>query len=124
MPEYVLNRKYALRSLNGHIINFEKGVPVWVPPEVEKEALQIGAAPVDGPKDILDPELADEPGITADERKIKILAAFAKLIARNERGDFSGQGLPNVKTLEKLTGLTISSKERDTLWQELKQGDE
>lgn len=124
MPEYVLNRKYALRSLNGHIISFEKGVPVWVPPEVEKEALHIGAVPVDGPKDILDPEEELAPVMSAGERKDKIFAAFKALEARNERGDFTGQGLPNLTVLEKTVGFEIHSKERDTLWAEHRQGDE
>ena len=124
MPEYVLNRKYALRSINGHIINFEKGVPVWVPPVVEKEALLIGATPVDGPKDILNPEDEIKPEMPADERKEKILGVFEKLIKRNERGDFSGQGLPNLKVVEKMAGFIVSAKERDALWLGMKQGDE
>ena len=43
MPDFVLNRNYALRSLTGHSINFVKGKPCYVPPAVVKEAVAIGA---------------------------------------------------------------------------------
>lgn len=124
MPEYVLNRTYALRSLAGRVINFEKGVPAWVPPECEKEALQIGATPVDGPKDILDPEAAPVVELTPDERRAKIFAAFKLLEARNERGDFTAQGVPNTKVLNALVGFEVLTKERDAEWVTYKQGDE
>jgi hypothetical protein len=124
VPLYVLNRTYVLRSLNGHTINFTKGEPVWVPPVVEKEALHIGAVPVDGPKDLLDPEVEPEVVLQAGERKEKILAAFVALEKRNERGDFTGQGLPSAKALEQMTGLKVETKERDAMWLAYKQGDE
>lgn len=124
MPDYVLNRNYTLRTLAGRIINFNKGEPTWVTPECEKDALAIGAEPVDGPKNILGDEEVPEPELTAEERREAILKAYAVLEARNERGDFTGQGLPNTKALEVLTKFNVPTKERDALWLEYKQGDE
>lgn len=116
MPEYVLNRNYALNSLAGRVVNFVKGVPVWVTPEVEKEALMIGAVPVDGPKDILDPEAVAEPEMTADERALLISEAIAMLEKRQARGDFTAQGAPSAKVLDGILGFEVLSKERDTAW--------
>ena len=120
MPLYVLNRNYALMSLSGRGVNFQKGVPVWVTPEAEKEALAIGAQPADGPKDILDPEVPVKPELSAEERTAAIYAAFKELETRQLREDFTAQGVPNTKAVEKLTTFDITSKERDDAWSEYK----
>lgn len=117
MPEYVLNRNYTLASLAGRVISFKKGEPVWVPPEVEKEALMIGATPVDGHKDILDPEVEAPKPLEAGERLEAINKAYATMKARDVRGDFTAQGVPSTKVLEKLVGFEVASKERDETWQ-------
>lgn len=122
MSEFVLNRNYTLRSLHGRIVNFEKGVPVWVPPQVEKEALQIGALPVDGQKDILDAEEVVARELTAEERKAQIIAAFETIAHREDRADYTGQGMPNLEVLKVLTSFTVNSKERDAVWKEYKSG--
>ena len=124
MPLYVLNRNYTLRSTYGRIVNFVKGEPVWVVPEVEKEALTIGAQPTDGPKDVLDPEILPDPPLSPDEREAKYFAAFKKLETRNERGDFSGQGLPALKIVQSLVGFQVDVRERDTMWRKYKKLDE
>lgn len=123
MPEYVLNRTHALASIHGRVINFEKNVPVWVPPECEKEALQIGAEPVDGPKDILPPEKEEAPVLSGEERKAKIFDAFKLLESRHERGDFTAQGVPANKALDRILGFNIENKERDAMWREYKTGE-
>ncbi len=120
MPDYVLNRTYTHRSTLGHIINFVKGQPVWVPQALEREVVQFGAEPVDGPKlDVLDPEKKALPLAPAgDERKAQILAVFAQLEARNQRGDFTGQGRPNLSILKELLGFEVITRERDDVWEE------
>ena len=37
------------------------------------------------------------------------------------REDFNGQGLPNVKALEKITGFLPTAKERTTEWQKYRE---
>ncbi|WP_143541572.1 hypothetical protein [Rhodoferax fermentans] len=120
MPDYVLNRTYTHRSTLGHIVNFVKGMPTWVPPALEKEVTALGAEPVDGPKqDVLDP---DKPALplapSGQERAAQVLAVFAQLEARNERGDFTGSGRPNLSILKELLGYEVIGKERDELWEE------
>lgn len=120
MPDYVLNRTYTHRSTLGHIVNFVKGQPVWVPPALEREVTQFGAEPVDGPKlDVIDPDNKALPLAPAgDERKAQILAVYAQLEARNQRGDFTGQGRPNLTIMKELLGFEVITRERDEVWEE------
>jgi hypothetical protein len=123
MPEYVLNRTYTHRSTHGHIVNFVKGQPVFVPPILEREVAQFGAEPVDGERvDLLsdmDEKKAPEAPTGADRRAI-LLAAFEQLEKRNQRGDFTGQGRPNLSILKDLVGFEVSTRERDETWEEMK----
>jgi hypothetical protein len=120
MPDYVLNRTYTHRSTLGHIVNFVKGQPVWVPPALEREVTQFGADPVEGTKlDILDPDAKQLPLAPAgDERKNQILAVYAQLEARNQRGDFTGQGRPNLAIMKELLGFEVITRERDDIWED------
>lgn len=119
MPDYVLNRTHTHRSTHGHIINFFKGQPVYVPPVCEREVVVFGAEPVDGEKiDVLDdqtPAYTEEPG--GAEREAQILAAFSLLEERNQRGDFTGQGRPHPVAIKELTGIKVDARERDMLWE-------
>ena len=119
MPEYVLNRTITHRSVHGHIINFVKGQPVWVPPILEREVTQFGAEPVSGDRvDLLDDLPVAEHEPAGEDRRKLLLSAYAQLEARNARGDFTGQGRPNQKALEKLVGFEIGVRERDEIWEE------
>lgn len=120
MPEYVLNRNYTHRSTLGHIVNFVKGQPVYVPPVLEREVAMFGAEPVDGVKpDVLGDEAPALPVAPAGtERKAQILVAFKQLEARNQRGDFTGQGRPNLAVLKDLLGFEVITRERDEVWEE------
>jgi hypothetical protein len=116
VPDFVLHRDYALRSMSGHMINFKKGDPTWVPNECVKEAVAIGAAPVDGPVEVLDPEVHASIVPEGQERKDLIFAAFEDMEAKNEREEWTASGMPTSKALEKILGFEVDSKERNTLW--------
>ncbi len=116
MPDFVLNRDYPLRSMSGHMINFTKGNPTWVPPACVKEAVAIGAQPVDGPVEVLDPEVVESIVPEGVERKDLIFAAFEDLEAKNEREEWTASGMPTSKALEKTLGFEVDSKERNALW--------
>ena len=119
MPEYVLGRNYTHRSVHGHIINFVKGQPTYVPPILERELTQLGAEPVDGDKvDLIDDLPAAPVAPAGEDRKAILLAAFEQLEARNARGDFTGQGRPNLNTLKELVGFEVITRERDAIWEE------
>ena len=115
MSEFILNRDYRLISKTGHSIQFVKGDPVFVPPECKQEVIAIGAQPVDGDTTVL----AEEETIvefTREERDEQLIKAFKLLQERNERGDFTGQGVPAIPALKKLIEFTPEKKEVEALW--------
>lgn len=120
MPKYTLHRDYTYRSTLG-VISFEEGVPTHVPPHMEKEIVGIGGVRADGDNpDILEqaPKLPDVP--VGDDREAEIKAAFDLLIERNDSNDFTGQGVPTVKAVEKIVGFDVDRKELVELWAAIK----
>lgn len=119
MPEFVLNRDYTHRSLHGHVINFIKGAPTWVPPVCVREVTAFGADPVDGQRADLLPEDKGAPELPpgGDDRTALIHAGFDTLVARNQRGDFAANGRPSTKVLKELLGFEVTAQERDELWE-------
>lgn len=117
MSEFVLNRNYTHRSLSGHIINFVKDVPVYVPPVCRKEVTMLGAVSMDEAIDVLDAETSKKPELTPDERREALIKAFKFLQERNHRGDFTGQGAPSVTALKKvIEDFKVDKKEVEELW--------
>lgn len=124
MPEYVLNRNYTLRTLTGHSVRFEKGVPTFVPKLIEREAQMIGAERVDGDApDMLDPEKPEVVPMAPDVRVEQIRTAFELLVERNEPGDFTGAGVPSVKAVERIVGFDVDRKEVGEIWASYKAGE-
>lgn len=120
MPQMILNRDHLHRSING-VIQFSKGEPVGVPPNMVKEVLQIGGELVDGVAPSLTPEEPKAPVIPeGGDRRDQIMAAFALIVDRNDSGDFTGSGRPSVKAVEKLTGFDVEPKEVSDAWDEFK----
>lgn len=116
MPEFVLHRNYSMRSLMGHIIDFKKGQPTYVPPICAREAAALGAECVDGKVDLLGPESIAPTPLSFDERHDSILAAFQLIEGRAQRGDFSGAGIPKASAMEKLLGFEMEPKELAPMW--------
>lgn len=123
MTDFVLKRNYIHRSLTGHIINFEKDVPVYVPPVCHKEVVAIGAIPDDDSEiSPLDDEKDAPVELTPDERRDKLIDAFGTLESRANRTDFTGQGLPAVAAVKRLVEFDVTKIEIETLWRELHDG--
>lgn len=121
MPEFVLNRNYTLRTTAGHVVNFIKGNPTWVPPVITKEAVAIGAESLDAKVDVLEPEQEPKPELSLDEREQLIMLAFETLLEKNERESFTAQGIPTEKALKAATGLDVLTKERQDLWMKFRE---
>ena len=118
MSEFVLHRNHTHRSTSGHILNFVKDVPLYVPPVCRKEVVMFGAVPLDEPVELLDPEKEQKPEVLPDDRREALIKAFKFLEARNARGDFSGQGSPSVAALKKIIDdFDIDKKEVEEVWQ-------
>lgn len=118
MPKMVLNREYTLASLAGRVINFHKGIPVHVPPECVREALQVGAEGADEKLDVLTPEVPVADPLTLDERKEMIKVAFYEMVQKNDRTAFTAQGIPAIPALVSIVGFDVAGKERDEAWTE------
>ena len=117
MSEFVLNRNYTHRSTSGHIINFIKNEPVYVPPVCRKEVTMLGAVSMDETIDVLGEETLKKPELTPDERREALVKAFKFLQERNHRGDFTGQGAPSVAALKKIIeDFEVDKKEVEELW--------
>lgn len=123
MPQMTLNRNYTLRTRLGHCITFKRGKPTHVPPMVVKQAIEIGAQPLD--QSILDEiEKADEP-MRRDEaqnpelREKRIREELTAMRARNLREYFTASGTPSLKHLSMLVGFEVDKHERDRIWHEL-----
>lgn len=123
MPHYVLNRNYTHRSIHGHSVGFEKGVPVWVPPgPIEREVTAIGAEIVDGEKiDLVPADQKPKEQLTAEEIELLMREAFVQLSTKNDAADFTGAGIPTVKAMEKIVGENLTAKMIADLWQKVRE---
>ena len=119
MPEFTLNRNHLLISKLGHSVQFVKGEKVFVPPPLKPEAIAIGAVPADGNTDVLEDE-KEVVALTEEERAEQLIAAFKLLKERNERGDFTGQGIPAIPALAKIVDFKPEKKEVEALWEKFR----
>lgn len=119
MPQYTLNRTHTLRTTSG-IVSFTKGVPTHVPPHMVRDAVNIGAEPADGQRpEMLEPEFVDTTP-QGDDRDEAIYEAFKTLVAKNESNDFTGQGVPTVKAVEREAKFDVERGEVNALWAKFK----
>lgn len=116
MPTFTLHRDHLLRTTKGHTIRFLKDQPTYVPPICVADAVSIGAQAANAQDGDIIPEEQVEVVLTQQERLAKINEAFTVMVKRQERNDFTGNGLPNAKKLEALVGFDVHSKERDSAW--------
>lgn len=118
MAFFTLHRDYRLISALGHSIQFKKDEPVYVPPALHKDVQAIGAVPVEGDvESILGEEKEVKPEVAQEERHRQLLDAFKVLQDRNQRGDFTGQGIPSVKALKTIiTDFEPAKAEVENLW--------
>lgn len=118
MAFFTLHRDYRLISALGHSIQFKKDEPVYVPPALHKDVQAIGAVPVEGDvESILGEEKEVKPEVAQEERHRQLLDAFKLLQDRNQRGDFTGQGIPSLKALKTIiTDFEPAKAEVENLW--------
>lgn len=111
---FTLNRN-AILSDGGHIIEFVKDKPVYVPPMLHKQALELGATPS---QKLAEPEPPKTPAAPTnpDDYEKAVFEAFEVLSKRNKRGDFTSGGEPNVSAVKDVLGWAIDANERDELW--------
>ena len=118
MAMFTLHRDYRFISAVGHSIQFVKDEPVYVPPALHRDVQAFGAVPTEeGVESVLGEEAAAPPEVPLEERHRQLLDAFKLLQDRNERGDFTGQGVPSIQALKKvITDFAPEKKEVENLW--------
>jgi len=120
--KFVLHRDKVVASTLGYAIEFKKGVPVEVPPRMYREVIAVGAIP----EEEVDLDAKVEGAAPTDplKRRADIIAAIELIVQKAEREDFTAAGLPHPKAVSKITGYTISAKERDEAWQEINKSED
>lgn len=120
LPKLVLNRDHVLTTTKGHSIAFKKGEPTHVPASCYQDAIAIGAQPADGsdPNVIEDRKADNKAPSDPAERNPLILAAIEKIVAGNERKDFTAAGSPTVRAVERELGFDVDAREVAAMWQE------
>lgn len=123
MPEFKLNRNYVFSSKFGHVINFIKGEPTYVPPILVKDVVAIGAECLDGEVDVLGEESLPVQ-LSYDEVRAKLFEVFKTMVVKNDPEDFTAQGVPKVGVIETRLGLKFTKSELISAWQAFRSGEE
>jgi hypothetical protein len=120
MAEFILNRTFTLRTTNG-VISFTKGEPTLVPPLMERDVVAVGGVRADGADvDMEEAQTPAKPIVSGIERQDDIFAAFGLICEKNDSKDFTGQGVPTVKAVEKIVNFDVDRAELVEAWNEYK----
>jgi len=95
MPMMKSHYPAVVDTRKGHSITAEADVPVWIPPEIVREAQAAGlretgeaAPPIEAPAETKDNDESDEFDVALDQAIIRILT-------RKDESDFKKDGTPN-----------------------------
>lgn len=115
--EFTLNRDHTVSSTTGHTIKFVKDEPTYVPREMRSAVMAIGAIAVKDAKDVIVEEVKKgaEPE-TEDERDALVFKAFATMMKRSKRGDFTAAGTPHAGALKDVLGFAVDAAVIKDLW--------
>lgn len=115
---YVANRNVLVETKYGHMIRFEKDVPLYVPPIAREAALAVGVLPVNGELPVVEEsEKPVEPIGPARVRAVK--AAVQKIVERNDTDDFTGGGIPKEAAVLKAAGFRVARREINEAYKKL-----
>ncbi len=114
-----MNRDILHVSTMGRSVEFKKGVPIHVPPKMVKEIIALGGTVSEEQDQVEVKAVLAEIQKDADDAEARAPAineAIRAMVERNQRGDMTAGGRPNLNVLAKLTGFTVSSQELEPLW--------
>lgn len=111
---FVLQRNRTVATLRGHVIEFKKGEPTYVPPDCYNEVIAVGAVPEE---ELAEPE-APAGGEPTDPvaRRSALFDAFDAIVLRNNSSDFTAGGVPGAKAVTAVLGWSPDNKERTDAW--------
>jgi hypothetical protein len=119
--EMVMNRNFTVRSTLGHMITFEKGVPMPVPELMVRACGEHGATRVDGDDVFAPPPEAprQKQAVDPGERLADVRAAIERIIERNDVNDFTAGNSPKTPAVSKEVGYKVDYTEVTRAWQQL-----
>lgn len=119
----VANRNVRVASLTGHIIIFERNKPIQVPAEMIPDCMAVGVIPADiDDTTSFSPEEPVIPAVPRGvEREEQLRNAINAMRERNERGDFTGAGRPDLRVLGSLVGFKPDRHEVENLWAKMRE---
>jgi hypothetical protein len=117
-----LNRDHVHVSKRGISIRFAKDVPTFVPPYLVTEVVGLGGTVSETDQSTVDAEMkvVKQAETDAEGRSPAIEAAIRTMIERNQRGDFTAGGKPNLNVLSKMVGYTVNADELDAPWRKVR----
>lgn len=119
--KFVMNRSRNVSGF-GHSVDFVKGEPTHVPPELYRDVLAAGGVP----EEEFDPDPPKKSGPQEPSdpfaREAALFDAFEVLALANKRGSFTAGGLPHHKALKDLLGWEVPNAERDAAWAKFVKG--
>lgn len=121
MIKMVCPRDYTLRTLHGHVIHFEAGVPTPVPESAYQEALAKNILPVKAPDGETAAFEMASAEITGSLRDALIFDAIRVIVTRNHTEDFTGGGVPKAAVIAAETGIAVGAPEMSRYWTRYKE---
>jgi hypothetical protein len=116
----ISDKALHIASLSGQSVWFEAGVAQEVPPLIVDECIAAGAYPVgkqpQTKKSVATPATVEVDEVSDEDRAMEIGAAIEQMMEKGDEKLFSKNGEPRVRSIEKILGYDITSKQRDTAW--------
>ena len=121
MPIYMkCARNYTLRSLAGHIVDFQADVPRLVPDVCVDEALAVNIIPCNGENapeaEEAAPKVMRAVAMSPELREALLLNAIHDIYREANVADFDGGQRPKAQAITERSGLEITAAERSKLW--------
>lgn len=111
---FILQRNRTVATLRGHVIEFKKGEPTYVPPDCYDEVIAIGAVPEEELVEAEQPAGSEPTDLAA--RRSALFDAFDAIVLRNNPNDFTAGGVPGAKAVSAILGWAPDNKERTDAW--------
>jgi len=115
-------------SLKGHVIILKADEPTEVREELGLIALEQGAKIIsDEPKEVIEevaevadeePEIVIESAESEDDGFEELVAVMKGLIETGDPDNFKTDGTPKAAVVNKLSGSTITTEQREAAWEE------
>lgn len=116
--EMVLHRTALMSSTLGHMINFEKDVPINIPLILVSTAAQMGAVPTNAkidPFEVVTEERVAQP-VAPGDRLLAISAVLDDIVEENNVVDFTANGTPKVLRVSQRLGYKVDRTEVSKAW--------